>query len=396
MFNRLQKLIDNDFKDNILLKKNEVNDILFNTLKSISFNHKNTTILGSYKMRSQLYTSDIDCFEVVSAKATTIKSSFQRKIRKLLHNNNIYIGDIKVGVYEPFRIIDETAFIHKGKVYRYNYSSSKKKLDELYKGQILSKAEYEEADKLLVPTPNENQLNDILKMLRFHILRWKPQDIINGYVKLRNGKKYDLLQAIRDPSLFKMDVIRYDGYKFIDISIIYDVRNKDNIKIKMKSYNTRDTLKNDIAVFLSQGQYFKVLKRMYSLYKYDYNYGNNKKDNMGKIVVLTKILNSQMGQMYQVKSMLDVLVFLFQNFKNISRERVESNINTIIDKLSYIYDRNYVAVEKDIISDLLLILRDKGVNEKKLLLHIYNTLDDLLNKKAKQYVEAIIRDRKNK
>ena len=112
-------------------------------------------------------------------------------IRKLLNNDSIYIGDIKCGAYEPFRIIDEMAFIKNGKVYRYNYESSKSKLDNLYKSKILNKSEYEEANKILVKKPNEEQLSNIKKLLRFHILRWKPQDVINGYIRLRNGEKWE-------------------------------------------------------------------------------------------------------------------------------------------------------------------------------------------------------------
>lgn len=386
----MERLIDEDYKDNILLKKDEINITLKKALKLISFNYKNTAILGSYAIKSQLYTSDVDCFEVVKMKATKIASTFQRNIRKMLNNDDIYIGDIKLGEFEPFRIIDENAYFHNSKLYRYDYKTSRLKLDTLFKNGYITIGEYNKAKSILKEKPNMEELNNIKKELRFHILRWRPQDIINGYLKLRNGKKYKLVEAIKDPSLFKLDIILYDGYKFIDISIIYDIRDKDNIKKKLKSYNTLQTLRNDISTFFTQKKYFKVLKRYYSLFKYNYNYvktsKKQNKKNLMYVVILTKILNSQLGQLYQVKSMIDVLVFLFSNFKNISRERVFNNINLIIDKLSNIYNKNYVKIEKDIISDLLLILNNKSINEGKLLTKIYDKFDNLINEMSKKYV----------
>ena len=232
------------------------------------------------------------------------------------------------------------------------------------------------------------QLNQIKKKLRLHILRWKPQDVINGYLKLRDGTKYPLKSALEDPSLFKMDIIKYDGVKFIDISIIYDLRNPDNSKKKLVAYNTRRTLLSDIDTYESEEQWFKVLKRMFSLLKYDYKY-RQRKQNIFLLVALTKIFNSQLGQVYQVKTMIDTLVFLMDSFKTLSKQRIYRNVNLIIEKLSNIYDKDVVALEKGIVGDLLAILKNKGIDERTLLSKAYRDLEHVLHSKSKQYVNWV-------
>ena len=384
----INKALDKEARSNVMDEKDTVYPILEQTIRDVSFKRQNTDILGSYRLRSQLYTSDVDLYEVVIGKTSSVKTRFQRKMRKLLNNDTIYIGDIKCGLYEPFRIIDETSYIHQGKVYRYDQKKALVRLDKLKDDKVLSKSEHEEYKKLLKPNPTLMQLNQIKKKLRLHILRWKPQDVINGYLKLRDGTKYPLKSALEDPSLFKMDIIKYDGVKFIDVSIIYDLRNPDNSKKKLVAYNTRRTLLSDIDTYESEEQWFKVLKRMFSLLKYDYKY-RQRKQNIYLLVALTKIFNSQLGQVYQVKTMIDTLVFLMDSFKTLSKQRIYRNVNLIIEKLSNIYDKDVVALEKGIVGDLLAILKNKGIDERTLLSKAYRDLEHVLHYKSKQYVNWV-------
>ena len=54
--------------------------------------------------------------------------------------------------------------------------------------------------------PNIEELGEIKKALRFHIVRWKPAEILKGF-KIVRGRKYTLKEAFKDPSLFKMDIM---------------------------------------------------------------------------------------------------------------------------------------------------------------------------------------------
>lgn len=75
----------------ILLKKGFYSPEIADTIKSISFNHQNTEVLGSFGIRSQLYTSDIDCFETVKLNKSSVKTKFHNIIKSLLKDDTVYI-----------------------------------------------------------------------------------------------------------------------------------------------------------------------------------------------------------------------------------------------------------------------------------------------------------------
>ena len=67
-------------------------------------------------------------------------------------------------------------------------------------------------------------IKNMIKKLRFNILRWSPQMILKGEITLRNGKKYTLKEALADKTLFKLDVIADLNDSYTEFSIIYDIR----------------------------------------------------------------------------------------------------------------------------------------------------------------------------
>ena len=363
----------------MLSKKKYFNPDIQTVLNLIGLNNK-VEVLGSFGLRSQLYFSDIDCYEVVKLPLKSVEKKFKDIIKNLLEDNTFYIGDIKLGYNEDLRIIDEKSYIHNKKIYHYNYEESKKKLKEIK--QFLTFEEYNKANKLLVKNPTEKQLNEIKKELRFHIVRWKPFEIQKGFKILRDNKKYTLLEAFKSGSLFKLDIVKYLNNNFLDFSIIYDLRDEKGLKINKISFNVVETLQNDIKTYTIKKQYFKVLKRKFSLLKYEYEY-KGRKENKQKIIILSKILNGNLGKIYQVISNIDNIIYLIDNFKHLDKNRIRENIKIIIDRLSFIYDKQYLKKENEIVGDLLLILKDKSIgNINELLIYIYERLENILNKEA--------------
>ncbi len=370
--------------ENVLKQKTEIAPYYKDILKQLSFNPTKTEILGSFGIKSQLYTGDIDMFETVSIPLPRLITLFKSKIKSLLSNSNLYLGDIKLGIYEKLRIIDETAFHMNNKAYRYDYNYSIKRLEEVK--QYLTPSEYKQAKSLLKKNPNETQLGQIVKNLRFHIIRWKPQDILKGYIILRDKYKYTLMDGLVSPSLFKVDTIYYHEGLFTDITIIYDLRDKKGMKTNSMSYDVRKSLVNDIHVFTTKKDYFKVLKRKMSLLRYDYKY-RNKKDNKSKIVILTKVLNSQLGQLYQVKVMLDNIIYLMDSFDHLDKNRIRANVSNMIDRLSNIYMSDFLKKEKRVVGNLLMVLRGKSVGKiDEHLNDSYNSITKVLNNTAKKFI----------
>ena len=174
---------------------------------------------------------------------------------------------------------------------------------------------------------------------------------------------------------------------FLEFSIIYDFRDTKGQKLNNVAYNTKDTLKKDIKKYMAEGQYFKVLKRKFSLLRCEYVY-ENKKNNKAKLIVLSKILNSNLGNLYQVKAIIDNLLFLIENFNNLNKDRINKSIDDIIDKLSFVSLKKFVKKENDVIDELKLILKGKSVgNTSKNLENIYNTVENIINTEAKKYIK---------
>ena len=370
--------------DDILSKKSFYSKELDDILSLVSFNKKNVEVLGSFQLRSQYYFSDIDLFENnIRLPINKIVDEFKKKIKKMLDDDTYYIGDIKSGVAEHLRVISDDIYINNNKIYNYNQKEILYKLNKLK--QYLP--DFNNLKKLLVKEPNEEQLNKIKKNFRFHIVRWTPVEILQGYKYLLDGSKYKFIDAVKSPALYKLDFFKYmNNSNFLEFSIIYDLRNSKGEKLNNVSYDTKDTLKNDIKKYMTEGQYFKVLKRKFSLLRYEYAY--EKKNNKAKLIVLSKVLNSNLGNLYQVKAIIENLLFLIENFNNLNKDRINKSVDDLINKLSYVSLKQFVKKEEAIIDELKMMLNGKSVgNISKNLENIYNTIENIINTEAKKYIK---------
>ncbi len=372
-----------------LLEKGFVAPNLKETFDKMSFKVNTLDILGSFGLRSQLYTSDIDLFQVVQLPIAEIKKQFVDIIRSILKDKTLFLGDVKLGIYEKFRVINENHFISEGKVYHYDYEKSMEKLGKL-KGYMNSN-EFREFRLLLKRKPSVKDLGQMSKNLRFHILRWKPREILKGFKILRDGYKFTLEEGFRSNALFKLDCIKFMGNYFKDISIIYDLRTTKGLKLNnFKGYDVRKALKSDIGNYMNEGQYFKVLKRYFSLLRYEFQHRGVRK-HMPKLVVLGKILNSQLGLLYQVKSILDTLVFVIENFREVEFEKVKATIMLVIDRLSYVYKKRFVNHENEVVGNLLMVLKGRSIGKvEDFLASAYERIEGVLNKEAKSVVSSLL------
>ena len=101
-------------------------------------------------------------------------------IQNLLNVNNLYVGDIKAGTVDEWKVIQDNAAIRHDKVVNYNYVSSMDKLNQLRRSNMISTEEYNESKALLKETPTPKEFLQIQKNIKYNVVRWKPQDVING------------------------------------------------------------------------------------------------------------------------------------------------------------------------------------------------------------------------
>lgn len=365
-------------KEIILNKKKYFTEEINKILNLLSFNINNLIVAGSYGLRSMKYASDIDLLEPVNISPKFI-NEIKQKIKDLLNDKNIFIGDIKLGSVKDLEVIDEDAFIENNKIYGYVYNKSKEKLKELKQKNIITETEYKEWSSLLKERPNIEELEIIKKEIRPNVLRWKPEDIIKGYIDHRN-KRFKINDVIRD-GLFKIDIIALlDDNKFQEISIIYDIRKKDIRESKFK-INPLQAFKNDINYYKSKGNYFKVLKRLFSYYS-----KINREDDLNK---LFNILNSDLGIMNQIINDIDSLLFLLEDKRKIPLDRLKSFIDNFINRLNSIYIvSDYLKNEKTIINLIYKTINNSSKTKiKNNLENIKVKLENILNNNSKRYIK---------
>jgi len=356
-------------------------------IKIISFNPSNVRIMGTMSYKAYLYPSDYDLFESVQVKnIKDLVSTFQNKIKTLLKLNDVYIGDIKAGEYEPFKIINERAYFKNNKVVGYDYEQTTKKLKTLLDEQFINKTEYTKFNKLIKKKPTKQEWNIMLKKLRLHVLRWSPQEVIQGFKEYKKHKIY-LVDVLSSQGLFKLDVIAYINNKFSEFSIIYDLR-ESNKRINNFKININEDLKSNINQLQDNSQYFKMLKRILSLMRVKINtHKDVEKQTLlnEEIKRITNILNGELGIINNVANEIEILTQILENEKQTPLNKVKEQIDNFIYRLSNIYQtEQYLKNETTIIKDIHKAL---SITTKPALLKqldkIRNKLLEILNHKSK-------------
>jgi len=353
----------------------------------IAFDPKKVRIQGTMSYKAYLYPSDYDLFETVSIKdLSTITKEFQHKIKTLLSFNDVFIGDIKAGEYEPLKIINERAYFKNGRVVGYDYKETIERLQSLLDSQYITRSTFNKLKKLIKQKPTQSQWNIMVKNLRLHVLRWTPQDILKGYLPFLKHR-VTLEQALQTMGLFKLDVIAYINNKFSEFSIIYDLRNQGK-RINNFKININEDLKNNILQLQDNEQYFKMLKRILSLMRVKMKHLKADKDKVivsKEIETITSVLNGELGILNSVANDIDIIEQIINNEQNTPMVKIKEQIDNFIYRLSNIYEtQQYLKHEKQIINLIHSALRIKSKTTLlKTLDKIRKKLLDILNKKAK-------------
>lgn len=163
-------------------------------------------------------------------------------------------------------------------------------------------------------------------------IRWSFDDMKRGSVK-RGAHTITFQESLlMQDNTIKLDLCYLHNDIFTDINCLYNlflVRNKkefDKKRLEAESEVT-DTLKTDIKELEKEGEYFKVLKRYFSLSIIE-----------GKIDEdILNLLNSDYGMMYKFISFLKLVIEMIeQDFKPVSLALVRNNLEYIKQWSSHI------------------------------------------------------------
>jgi hypothetical protein len=349
-------------------------------IKAMSFG-EGMLLVGTSSLRTQLYAGDYDGFEIVEVKSlsNTIKK-FQSMIAHLKKAKNVYVGDIKAGIIPQWDVLDGVSF-QEDKVTGWVADELLARLDKLKKDGIITNTEYAETKPLIKANPTPEDYFVAKDEIKFHVVRWTVSDVMDGHTTLRDGRSYTLGEAFTSPAIAKIDVIsRVGDSRFSEFSAVYEfVKDKQVLNPTPKDISR--SLLEAITAYTLAGNYFKVLKRTFSLARYEKN-----KELVAK---LEPILNSDLGRLYIIVSDIDTLLFMLEKYNKLPGDEIKFEIDQFINRLSNISLPALIGKQPTLNKairhiETLSLAKMKGPLEK-----LKTTLYDLLQHYAKPIADAI-------
>lgn len=345
-------------------------------------------LVGSMSLRSQQYAGDYDGYEVVEKKGkvstvlSELRQKFQSNIKALRALPNVFIGDIKAGVIEDWRVIPQSARIHNDKIEGYNATSLRKKVDTLLSQKIITEQEAKEAHSLIKDKPTQCEFLLAKQSIKFQVLRWTVSEVLSNQKRLRDGRMITLEEAFHTNGITKLDVMALvQQNRFTDFSVIYEfhcngkVLNPEPIQIK-------SSLEESLIAYLCEGNYFKALKRLFALAKYH--------NHLPMVSHLTPILNSDLGRLYLIVGDIDTLLQMMELHKKVPYSIIRYEIDQFIARLSNIYTLDgYLRKDDKIIGEIKTILRLPDHQIQSKLERLREELNAILQKASKPYIEHL-------
>jgi hypothetical protein len=346
------------------------------TLKNMSFTDgKTIKLMGTMPLRSQLYAGDYDAFEYVDMDGDREKAvhniveKFKSIVRNTLKQDKTYIADIKCGSVDDWIVVDED----------YDHEVSLKKLKELYRNKIITIKEYLTEKKLLKPVSELKRLEVLYVRheIRHNIIRWKPSEILKGFKILVDGRKFTLEEAVQSRTMTKMDVVSWvQNNRFTDFSCIYVFRNNGNILNVPLDPNAETSIRDNMYVLKSQGNYFKMAKRLFALAKIQ------KKRRI--IENLAPLFNSDAGRMYHVYGDIGTIESLLENNEEVPYSALKLEIDQFKGRLSNVGLSWFLENESKILKSIEKAESRKTMEEA--LKELKEKLYELMSRYAKVYL----------
>ena len=341
---------------------------------------KEMRMIGSSSIRSQLYAGDYDAMEKVNAKSVnSVLQSLQKIVKELRDIPNCYIGDIKCGEVTDWEVVPVNSYIDDtGKIVNFNIKKSQTVVDKLRAENIITEAEAKEANELLEKATTPFNFLTAKKEIRFHILRWKPVDILQGALEYRS-KIFTLEDSIESGGMVKVDVI-YDLHdRFTEFSCIYEIYIKGVI-ISASPPPIVRSLSDDIMYYQKINP-FKALKRFFALARY---YKNQK-----VIDILVPILNSDLGRFYQITEDLKTLLALLERSSS-PVQKIKSQIDEVRQRLGNIYQfKDIMKEEYTLIGKIVSLLKQPTPKLKDKLALLVQEFQEILAKSTTSVLKTV-------
>ncbi len=339
-------------------------DDVVKIIEALTFTKSEAVIVGSAASRQQFWSSDIDLIQTVKrASVRTIVTEFQRIIQSLASMKHVTITDIKCGEIVDWRIFPADFPITKVR------SLDKPELiRRVEQHPALTDSEKTEAKHLIQGITDPVTYIDAKQQIRPELLRWTPTEIQRGEKKLRHGS-ISLERAMATPALTKMDLVVFlpSESSYTEVSCIYDFYVKGK-HINPVSVKPVQSIKENIYYYLASKNYFKALKRMYSLTKQITRSTKYQR-------TILSILNSDLGILYTTLSDIQTLQMLIELPHSAD---ITSEMESIRVRLGNVGLPAYLKQEPSLLSSVEAL--EKGdIRTKAAVLSTLGVIEDTLN-----------------
>jgi hypothetical protein len=354
-------------------------DEIISVFEALTLQHGDKPFLigsGSYKVD---FPSDYDLTQEVPVNKFILKD-MQDVMRRLLKMKNVFIGDIKSGSIPELKVVDKDLTIQN---YKHKRPAMIEKLKAMCADKTITQKEMDDSIALLKPKLTMMDIYIIKHEIEFDIIRWKPRDILNGFVTYR-GYMVDFYKYLFDKNSTKIDVIVWlNGVRYNEISNLY-IFMKDGKPLNVQR-NTSEQfiaqLIDQMPFLLYEGKYFKICKRINSIERVKPH------GNQDLLQNLYKLFNSNIGRLGQVLSDITVLEFMIENIKELPKAKFEYEIDQMKYRLGNMTNRKYIAEQSKFIK--LLAIVEKDVLDidalDKLRIEIFDLLESETLKFMKEY-----------
>jgi hypothetical protein len=331
-------------KDYSLQEVRAIEAIVYNPTQlwiSELYKQNKVILYGSHVYRGNVLAGDIDVMEIISLKDQA--KALQWTFNNFLYNpdfnfplnSEMFLGDIKCGIVPKFKsLATYIGTYENGKIKGYNYEAVK---------YSFSLSPDLADNKLTIPKKIQSKA-DFIEYLKIYDLahtlftqRWKPEEIIDGYITNEDGSKYTLNMAVYDSKLTKYDCYMYVNNTYIEITNTFMVES-DQSKKKNTEFQNGVKLNMLIQYYVKDNK-LKALKRLYALMRM------NKNINMA-LLLHDFTQRSLVGKYNQIINDLKVFIFILENYSstfatnpNLERpDMLSTHIGSIVDLIIKMYN----------------------------------------------------------
>jgi len=393
-----------------LFLKREKRDYTTSTLSAIKRilycgNYKNTSVIfyGSSMYKVSLYAGDLDCMEYVSeGDANLIVKRLQQIIFDIGYNNannktliddeRFYtIGDIKCGIDERFDV--DLGSIKNMKITNYKPEAVIKSVDKLKK--YISLEDYEVIISYIKYDVTDKSGDDVKEIINpaydpfisrwlfinewFYnkkTIRWKTDDILNGYI-MHNDKKFYLKDCVKN-GMCKFDMIYNNAGTYMEVSNLFLF----TINGKMNLNDDKNLLIDDIrnAIFEKFFAYemnvLKGFKLCYTLCKLE-GYNDD-------LVKINKLLIGDFGKIGKIMSELatckDILKYTKpEGINTVLFNVIDNTVYSIDYIISSLISFDFSDVSKVLTRIINIYLSVDTTNTKKITKDMIDSIKDILD-----------------